>query len=69
VHYEHGSILRFVENTFGLGQLSASDTRATPPDDAFDFNSAPRPFVGIPADLGANYFKHQPPDRRVPDSE
>ncbi len=26
VHYEHGSILKFVEDQFGLGRLSASDT-------------------------------------------
>ncbi len=28
VHYEHGSILKFVEDEFGLGRLAASDTRA-----------------------------------------
>ena len=38
VHYEHGSILRFVEDVFGLGRLAASDKRAnSPAKDAFDF--------------------------------
>jgi phospholipase C len=69
VHYEHGSILRFVENTFGLGQLSASDTRATPPDDAFDFNKPPRKFETVPSVHGIDYFLRQPPDHRIPDNE
>ena len=30
-HYEHGSILKFVEDTFGLANLAASDKRATAP--------------------------------------
>jgi phospholipase C len=47
VHYETGSILRFVEDRFGLGQLAASDKRAASPEDAFDFTQAPRKFVPI----------------------
>ena len=31
VQYEHGSILRFVEDQFGLPRLTASDSRATSP--------------------------------------
>jgi phospholipase C len=45
VHYEHGSILRFVEDRFGLGRLAASDTRAfSPQKDCFDFEGPPRAF-------------------------
>jgi phospholipase C len=44
VQLETASMLRFIENTFGLPQLAASDTRATPPTDAFDFSQSPRPF-------------------------
>jgi phospholipase C len=69
VHYEHGSILRFVENTFGLGQLTASDKRATPPDDAFDFNKPARKFETVPSVRGIDYFLRQPPDHRIPDNE
>ncbi len=68
-HYEHGSILRFVENLFGLGQLAASDARATPPDDAFNFNKPPRKFKVIPTTLGKDYFMHQPLDTRWPDTQ
>ncbi len=68
-HYEHGSILRFVEETFGLPALAASDKRATAPDDAFDFNAPPRKFEIVPSVHGIDYFKHQPPDNRIPDAE
>ena len=68
-HYEHGSILKFVEETFGLAALSASDKRATAPDDAFDFNAPPRKFETVPSVHGINYFMHQAPDHRIPDAE
>ena len=45
VQYEHGSVLRFIEDTFGLGRLSASDGRAnSPAPDCLDFTRPPRPF-------------------------
>jgi phospholipase C len=45
VQYEHGSILKFVEDRFGLARLAASDTRANSPAvDCFDFSQPPRPF-------------------------
>ncbi|MGC1381868.1 MAG: alkaline phosphatase family protein [Candidatus Baltobacteraceae bacterium] len=70
VHYEHGSILRFVEDEFGLPRLSQSDTRAnSPADDAFDFSQPPRKFVTIHAPHGQQYFLDQPPDRRMPDTQ
>jgi phospholipase C len=48
VQYEFGSILRFAEDTFGLGRLAASDSRATSiAPDALDFNQSPRAFVPI----------------------
>jgi phospholipase C len=48
VRYEHGSILRFTEDQFGLPRLGAGDTRAhSPARDCFDFNRAPRKFVPI----------------------
>ncbi|HEX3670454.1 MAG TPA: alkaline phosphatase family protein [Candidatus Cybelea sp.] len=70
VHYEHGSILRFVEDQFGLGRLAASDARATSPEkDCFNFKKPPRAFQAIPSVLGKDYFMHQPPDPRWPDEE
>jgi phospholipase C len=68
-HFEHGSILKFVEDTFGLGRLAASDRRAKRLDDAFDFNEAPRAFQVVPSEHDANFFKHQIPDHRIPDPE
>ncbi|MBV9333638.1 MAG: hypothetical protein JO146_06495, partial [Candidatus Eremiobacteraeota bacterium] len=70
VHYEHGSILRFVEDIFGLPRLAASDTRAkSPAKDCFNFNQAPRKFKKIPSPLGIEYFLHAPPDHRPPDTQ
>ncbi len=68
-HYEHGSILKFVEQTFGLLPLAASDTRAAAPDAAFDFTEPPRAFVGVPSEHGIEFFKRQPPDHRAPDDD
>jgi phospholipase C len=48
VQLETGSILRFVEDEFGLGRLAASDKRAAAPLDAFDFSQNPRSFNRIP---------------------
>jgi phospholipase C len=70
VQYEHGSILRFIEDQFGLGRLSASDTRANSPEaDCFDFSKPPRSFSPIPSVHDAQYFIHRPLDRRPPDTQ
>jgi phospholipase C len=70
VHYEHGSILRFVEDQFGLGRLAASDKRATSPaKDCFDFNQPPRKFVPIKSAYDEQYFLHQPADHHEPDTQ
>lgn len=67
-HYEHGSILKFVEEEFDLHWLAASDKRANSAADAFDFNQSPRKFVQIQAPHDKEYFLHQPPDLRPPDT-
>ena len=69
VHCEHGTILHFVEDLFGLARLAASDARANSPDGAFNFNKPPRAFKVIPTTLDQEYFMHQPPDRRMPDTQ
>ncbi|MGA2761299.1 MAG: alkaline phosphatase family protein [Candidatus Cybelea sp.] len=69
IDYEHGSILKFVEDRFRLSRLAASDARANSLDDCFDFDRAPRPFVPIKAPRNENYFRYQPLDDRIPDSE
>jgi phospholipase C len=68
-HYEHGSILKFIENRFGLAPLSASDKRAADPVDCFNFSQVPRKFVPIKAKYDLDYFLHQPLDLRPPDTD
>jgi phospholipase C len=70
VQYEHGSILKFVEDQFGLARLAATDSRAnSPAQDCFDFTQSPRPFVPIRSNMRAADFQREPPDGRVPDKE
>jgi phospholipase C len=70
VHYEHGSILKFIEDQFGLPRLAASDARANSPEaDAFNFNQAPRAFHAVPSGFSETYFSRQPLDPRIPDKE
>jgi phospholipase C len=70
VHYEHGSILKFAEDTFGLPRMAASDQRAnSPAGDCFDFSQQPRRFVPIQAPHDAAFFLHQAVDTRTPDWE
>jgi phospholipase C len=56
--YEFGSLLKFAEETFGLGTLGTTDVRAADVDDCFDFSSPPQPFRYVPAPLPPSYFLH-----------
>lgn len=70
VDYELASILRFVEDRFGVPPLSASDKRAaSPAADCFDFGQPPREFTIIQAKRNADYFIRQPLDPRPVDGE
>jgi phospholipase C len=71
VEYETGSVLRFAEDLFGLGQLAAADRRAnSPANDCFDFSQQPRRFVKIDAPKGPEFFMRQlPNDYFAPDYE
>jgi phospholipase C len=60
--YEFGSILKFVEETFGTGSLNTTDARATSIGDVFNFSKNRRSFRRIPA-------KPYRIDRSVPDSD
>jgi phospholipase C len=56
---DFGSILRFVEHNFGIteGALAFADARANNDlSKFFNLKTAPRPFITIPAALGASYF-------------
>jgi len=61
VRYEHGSILKFAEQQFGLRSMAASDLRAdSTREDGFDFSQPPRKFVKIAAPYDRDYFLRQP---------
>jgi phospholipase C len=67
--HEFGSILKFVEETFGLGSLGTTDQRADDLSDSFNFGRAPRRFTTIPAPHDAAYFLHQPISTEAPDDD
>lgn len=70
VQYEHGSILKFAEDVFGLSRLAASDARAnSPAADCFDFDMKPRAFVPIRAPYDREFFLKRRPDTRPPDDQ
>ncbi len=70
-HHQHefGSILKFVEQTFGLGSLGTTDVRADNLADCFDFSQNPRAFTPIPSSYGRKYFLSQPPSLENPDDD
>jgi phospholipase C len=58
VQYETASVLRFIEDNFGLPQLAAADARANDPaTDAFDYNQKPRAFKKIPGAKPISYWR------------
>ncbi|GAC1412527.1 MAG: alkaline phosphatase family protein [Candidatus Velthaea sp.] len=65
-HYRHepGSILKFVEQTFGLGSLGTTDLRADNLADCFDFTQTPPPYVPVRVRVGVNFFVNAPPDTK-----
>jgi phospholipase C len=72
--YEFGSILRFIEGTFGLPTLGSvaegyTDGRATTIGRAFDFSQKPRAFTKIPAKYPASRFASEAPSFRPPDDD
>lgn len=63
--YEWGSILKFVEQVYGLPELGSArdgytDARANSIIDSFDFNQAPRPFQIIPTKYKIHAFQSEP---------
>jgi phospholipase C len=72
--YEFGSILKFVEETFGLARLGSrsagyTDRRAHSIADSFDFKQQPRKFRKIPAPYPASFFLTRKPSLRAPDDQ
>jgi phospholipase C len=76
VQYEYGSILRFIEESYGLtaGAIGPTaqgytDGRAASLDDAFDFNKAPRQFTPISSKYPMRHFLHERPSDEPVDYE
>lgn len=67
--YKFGSILRFVEENWGLGSLGQDDAHSNSIGNAFDLNMSPRRFHTIGSKLPKSYFLKQPPSYVAPDSE
>jgi phospholipase C len=72
--YEFGSILKFVEEVFGLARIGRlpkgyTDKRANSLMDSFDFTQSPRPFTPIPAKYPRSSFLHEPPSNAPVDTE
>jgi phospholipase C len=67
--YEFGSILKFVETTFGVASLGHTDARANDIVDPFDFTQQPRTFVKIQAKYPPTHFLIRKPSLRPPDSD
>ena len=70
-HNQHdfGSILRFIEEQFGLPSLGYADAYADNLSDCFNFSQAPLPFQVIPAALNANHFLNDRRPARDPDDD
>ncbi len=59
--YEFGSILKFMEENWGLGNLGRTDVRANSLIDCFDFTQSPRSFTPITTKYSKAYFLKRPP--------
>ncbi len=64
VQHEPGSILKFVEKTFGLASLNTTDARADDLADCFDFTLTPMPFASVQVRVSASFFVGLPADTK-----
>lgn len=68
-NYEFGSILKFIEDNWGLPSLGTTDARANSIVDSFDFTQPPRTFQHIQSPYSMEYFEREPPSHIPVDSE
>jgi hypothetical protein len=54
--YEFGSVLKFIEQTFGTASLGSTDVRATSIGDVFNFSQQPDRFRPIAAPFDEQFF-------------
>jgi phospholipase C len=67
--HEFGSILRFTEETFGLGSLGYTDARSDDLMDCFNLNQTPITFRAIQSNRRASDFLNHPAPFVPPDTE
>lgn len=67
--YEFGSVLKFIEQTYGLKSLGSTDARANSLGDSFSFNLLPRKFVPIAAPYSMVHFLREKPSLKPPDDK
>lgn len=67
--HDFGSILRFIEDNFGLDPLGYADSRADDLSDCFDYTQTPITFKFIRAPLDARFFLHDTRPPEPPDDE
>lgn len=67
--YEFGSILKYIEQNWGLGSLGTSDARAKSIADCFDYSAPPRTFTPISSSRSKAYFLKRRPSFRAVDSD
>jgi phospholipase C len=67
--HDFGSILKFIEEDFGLPSLGYADARADDLSDCFDFGQAPSNFRVIPTRLGPAYFLNDSAPPLPPDDD
>jgi phospholipase C len=67
--YEFGSILKFVEENFGLGSLGTTDVRAASIGNIFKFTMKARRFQVVKSEHSREYFLHQPPSDAPVDTQ
>ena len=67
--YSFGSIVRFMEDNFGLGRLGTTDSTCTSMVDMFDLDQSPRQFHKITSQFSRAYFLRQRPSGLPVDTE
>ena len=60
--YNYGSILRFIEETFGLGSLGTTDATANSLSDSFDYSQTPNVFKSAPLPPAASCADQSTPN-------
>jgi len=59
--YEFGSILKYIEQNWGLGSLETTDRRSTSILNIFNYAQSPRKFTPIQSPLSPEFFLREPP--------